>query len=378
MIIARIKIIFGLFCIWFSTNTSFKILHLGFHKGCIDDFEYVSQQLNLDVTSWFILSSHDSAKKFYGKDYDLNIYNIRHEDAQRIWECNKEYFDTFDAIITSDTVPLSRIFIQNDWQKPLIIWICNRFDRRAGYDKKKCIFPDEEFYDLMRLACTMPNVFIASYTPYEQEYAITKEVYFPSLVIRPIGLAKSQVDTAKKSFIPENIDKKNTLFLAPRFFLEAHVNFVTKNCHENNINIYYGKYNGPDDLTDFKGILHFPYQASVLSLFENMHRGLVYFIPSPAFIKQILDEHGDIIPHFWQNGPLGGERAPEFWHSEFYRPEHEPLFVYFDSWQDLKEKIETTNYDAKKAEIMAFGKWHAQTMIERWRSLFRSVINYKI
>lgn len=368
-----------LFILIFVTSITFtaplKLLHLGFHKGCINDFEYVAQELNLNVTSWFILENIESARKFYGKECDINIYNIRHEDAERIWETNKHYFNTFDAIITSDTVPLSRPFIQNGWKKPLIIWICNRFDLRAGYDKK-CIFPDPEFYDLMRSANNMPNVFIASYTPYEQEYAITKNVHFSDLVIRPIGLSSQKNNVPKESLIPAHIDKSKTLYLAPRFFHKSHLEFVTKQCNEQGITIYYGKYNGPDDLAGFKGIIHFPYQASVLSLFENMHRGMVYFIPSPSFTKKILAEHGDIIPHFWQPGPLGQERAPEFWHSEFYRPEHEPLFVYFDSWLDLKEKIKTTNYDALKTTIKTFAQWHRNTMIKRWKLLFEGVTKY--
>lgn len=356
-------------------HAQIKILHLSFHKGCIDDFEYVSKQLGLNLTSWFILDSYESGKKFYGKEYDLNIYNIRHEDAERIWNYNKAYFNTFDAIITSDTVPLCRIFLQNGWQKPLIIWICNRFDNRGGYDKN-CIFPDNEFYDLMRKACCLPNVFIASYTPYEQEYALTKGIVFPSLIIRPTGLSKAKADQSKESLIPEHINKPNTLYLAPRFYHQSHKEYVIKKCTFHGIKIYAGKYNGPDDLIGFKGVLHFPYQASTLAFFESLHRGLVYFVPSATFIKEILQKDGDVIPHFWHAEPLNAERGSEFWHSEFYRPEYEPLIVYFNSWQDLKEKIETTNYKAQQAEIRAFASWHAQTMIGRWSELFKKVTQF--
>jgi hypothetical protein len=349
-----------------------KLLHLGFHKGCIDDFTYVAQQLGIDLTSWFIIGSKESARRFYGKDFDLNIYNIRHEDADRIWHIHKDYFESFDAIMTSDTVPLARIFLQNGWSKPLIIWVCNRFDLRAGYDKQ-WVFPDTGYYNLMRTACSMPNVHIASYTPYEQEYAATKSVILPSLVIKPVGLTPTRIDPSKGSCIPATIHKSTTLFLAPRFFKQQHADFVIRNCLNHDIPVYYGKYNGPDDLIGFKGIIHFPYQASVLSLFENIHRGLTYFIPSETFVAQILKEQGDIIPHFWQSGLLGQEHAPEFWHSEFYRPEHKELFVYFDSWQDLKNKIETTNYAVRQTEIKAFGVRHAQAMLARWNELFKKV-----
>ena len=56
------------------------------------------------------------------------VYNIGHQRAETVWNRHKDYFDKFDVIVTSDTAPLSRIFLQNGWRKPLIIWVCNRFD----------------------------------------------------------------------------------------------------------------------------------------------------------------------------------------------------------------------------------------------------------
>ena len=34
------------------------------------------------------------------------LYNVGHERAQNIWNKHKDYFNQFDAIITSDTAPL--------------------------------------------------------------------------------------------------------------------------------------------------------------------------------------------------------------------------------------------------------------------------------
>ncbi len=33
---------------------AYKILHLSFHQGCIQDFEYVARELKLDLTSTLI------------------------------------------------------------------------------------------------------------------------------------------------------------------------------------------------------------------------------------------------------------------------------------------------------------------------------------
>lgn len=158
-----------------------NILHMSFHKGCINEFNAVGKALGLQVTSWFIQSD---LPRFDGSSTGGAIYNIGHERAEKVWNLHKDYFEQFDAVITSDTAPLSRIFLQNGWKKPLIIWVCNRFDY---YDAASldCHFPDQEYYDLFKQAATMPNVKIISYTPYEHIYAAQKGIDIGTLTIKP-------------------------------------------------------------------------------------------------------------------------------------------------------------------------------------------------
>ena len=128
-----------------------KVLHLNFHLGCSKDFEEVGKELGLDVTTWYVLAADLPREHFDGKTRGNAVYNISHERALNVWNKHKDYFETFDVIVTSDTAPLSRIFLQNGWKKPLLIWVCNRFDYYDGetYDGK---FPDQEYYNLIRKA----------------------------------------------------------------------------------------------------------------------------------------------------------------------------------------------------------------------------------
>ncbi len=349
----------------------FKILHLSFHQGCIEDFAAVAKEFHLDLTSWYITESHESIIQFYEKELDFDIYNIDHAYAERVWKKFRHYFNTFDAIITSDTAPLSRIFIQNDWQKPLIIWVCNRFDFNTLEGTQDSHFPDPEYYALMQKATIMPNVSIICYTPYEIAYAQSKNVPFPNSVIRPSGLSGYKRQKGAGNFIPAGVNKAVTLFLAPNFYEKSHLKYVTKKCREHGITIFYGQYNGPDELAGFKGIVHFPYQASLLSLFENMHRGQIYFVPSAKFIENMVRKDSEAFPHFWKPGqPYTILGSPVLEHCEFYRVEHKDLFVFFDSWQDLKEKIETTDYEQMRERVKQFAVKHTQTTLDQWRKLF--------
>ena len=124
-----------------------KVLHLSFHSGCISDFEFVANQIGINLTSLNVLAM--PRQDWDEKSPGASIYNIGHDRAKRIWDKKKEYFDQFDIILTSDIAPLSRIFLQNGWDKPLIVWICNRFDYYDGATND-CGFPDNEYYNLIK------------------------------------------------------------------------------------------------------------------------------------------------------------------------------------------------------------------------------------
>lgn len=329
-----------------------KVLHIALHQGCLNDFEEVAQQLSLDVTSWYI---HSNPAHFDEYAHGAAIYNIGHDRAKRVWEKHKDYFNQFDVVMTSDTAPLSRIFLQNEWKKPLIIWICNRFDY-CDYSSLDCQFPDQEYYNLIRNAVHQSNVKIVSYTPYEYHYAATKGINIGTRTIKPIGCLPKTTTKDFKSAISADINKQDTLFLYPR--LEPNqIKFVEQQCAQQGIVTYSGVYNGPQDLKNFKGVIYFPYQWSNLALFENIQNGLIHFIPSKRFIAE--NQHR--IRYCTLNN---------FDLCEWYCSEYQDLFVYFDSWQDLKEKMKTTDYDAMSNKIKSRAQQHRTTMLTRWQELF--------
>ena len=90
-----------------------KVLHLSFHKGCIEEIEHVFEHLSgYSLTNFYV---YDFPKgSFDGKSTDSSIYNIGHDRAENIWNIHKEYFKEFDIILTSDTTPLARIFCKTD------------------------------------------------------------------------------------------------------------------------------------------------------------------------------------------------------------------------------------------------------------------------
>ena len=225
-----------------------KVLHISFHKGCQNDIEYLSKKLNFNLT--FMEYDDNNLSK------GLDKYNVTHEKALASWNKHKDYYNSFDIIITSDTSPISRIFLQNNFQKKLIIWICNRFDYANQPEAEQVGFPDKEYYDLINDVKNRPNVSIIGYTPFENYYANhIRKLDIGNECIKPIGQI-GDIYSVYKSTIIEN--KKSTFIIGPYHNDNLMMDLKSK-VESLGIKVFNGRYNGPKDLAEFAGVIHIPY-----------------------------------------------------------------------------------------------------------------------
>ncbi len=325
--------------------------------------EEVAKALKMfDLTSWYVAGTHPRSN-FDGVSKRNEIWTITRDRAEKIWERHQSFFDQFDIIMTSDIAPLSRIFLQNNhWKKPLIIWVCNRFDYHdvQGNDGT---FPDRAYYDMFQEAEYNPMVRIVPYTNYEWLYAQRRGVIINHDTITPIGSLDDSSWFGSESRLPADLNCGQTLFIYPR--LQKHqMNYAQKICKQMDIPTYSGFYNGPGELKKFKAVLYFPYAWSNLAPFENLQRGIVHFVPSKLFIKKM---HAS-------RAPVKTLTLTEFEFCEWYRDVYKDVIVYFDSWDDLKEKFDTLDYEDMQKRVKAFGQQHRKSVLNQWRQLFGELI----
>lgn len=322
-----------------------KVLHLSFHLGCHNELLALSKELGFDIK--FLEFTDGTPSK----------YNVGHDRAEKYWNKHKEYFERFDIIITSDTAPISRVFLQNNWTKKLIIWINNRFDY---YDAASldCEFPDDEYYTLIKKALKKDNIKIFGYTPFENYYCKNiKNIDIGNLVIKPTGMLSNVYKNNKLSDI-DDIEK--LFFIGPYHNDNIMMNLAEK-VKSLDFKVYNGRFNGPYDLARFKGVIHIPYAWSNYSFFEALYLGIIYFIPSKKFLFQLKKDKD----FFW-SPPYKDENIEL---SEWYNPKHKNLLIYFNSWIDLKVKLYTTNYKKQKDIIKMFSYTHLNEMLELWRNV---------
>lgn len=326
-----------------------RILHLSFHTGCHNDITYLVSELNKDRVKKIKLSFMEFNDGTKGK------YNVGHERAKNFYDKHFGYFNTFDIIITSDTAPISRVFLQNNWDKKLIIWINNRFDY-CDEATNDCNFPDEEYYKLFREAVHKENVKIIGYTKFENFYCKNiRNVDIGNNVIKPIGCNSHIYENMNKTIVED----KNRKFFVGSYHNDNIMINLTEQLNKYEIPCYNGRFNGPKDLAEFRGVVHIPYAWSNYSLFEGIQNEIVYFIPSKSFFMELKKDKD----FFW-SPPYKDENLEL---SEWYNDENKDCLVYFNDWNDLKIKLYTTNIVKKKIYLKNFGDKHKEKMMNLWK-----------
>ena len=54
------------------------------------------------------------------------------------------------------------------------------------------------------------------------------------------------------------------------------------------------------------------------------------------------------------------------------------VFIYFDSWNDLKNKIKTLDFSKQKNILKEIGKKHEKDMLEKWKNVLNiNILDFK-
>jgi len=319
-----------------------RILHVTYHSGCVISVDYICNKLGYHLET---------------QRANWN-YNISQDLADNIWNQNRDYYNSFDCVITSDTAPLSRIFLREQFRGKLIIWVCNRFDYNDGATNS-VNFPDPGYYDIFKSALNRPNTFIRSYTKFEHEYAKKyRGIEWDPEVFRPVSIVEK---IAKSEFFPSG-QKKSDTFLITRYHNDNIYMDLKGVCDKLGIPTYRGEYNGPSDLIGIRGIIHIPYAWSNLAIFENWSIGNVYFIPSKKFLLDLSCQS-----NFFWSPPFDRGYIES---SEWYLPEHNDLFIYFNSFDHLVELTKNNELiEKKRNNIINFSKIHEGKCISQWKDI---------
>lgn len=299
-------------------------------------FEFMCKQLGLE------------GETFYKSEANFNAAK-----ANAIWAAHSEYFNSFDAVFVSHVATWSRVFLQNDWKKPIYVWLFFRFDHD--------IDDQEIYYELIKEAKSRPNVKFIAATEQDRLYTQSVLRNFPVEVVSPFACVNNDAKT-------KILCDEDTFFLPGRH----NETLVADKLDALGIPTYKQKWEtSTPDLRGIRGIIHMPYVYATASLYENLALENIYFLPSEDFLRTLINEHRGGSGYFWDSH---GEPTRDFKSTEWYREENKPLFVYYSSFKELKEISDSPNLKFwladKKRNLHMINQQRFEETHRKWMEVF--------
>ena len=334
-----------------------KFLHLTNHRGTIKSINSVFKYLNMEERL--------VTRNVY--DHYFIDSNMAHE----IFNNHKTLIKDYDYLIFTDTSMLARPFLQylEDHNCKIIMYITNRFDWGMFG------FRDEKYYKLYSDVSKTQRVFFCTDNEFDYWHASSNGI---KLINE--NAIKLTLPLCQNIILPSS-ENKDKLFIFDRG-----TNYSNLLSILNQQNIKYDifgerhkPYRDVDHICEYIGILHLPYQVNIQSLWENLAYNIIYFIPSKKFIKELIEK---VDWYYWEESKFSKDREEKSINlSEWYLPENECLFEYFDNWNDLKNKLDIIDEDYllyKKTIIKNFMENSNKQNIDKWRKIISYNLNLNI
>ena len=126
------------------------------------------------------------------------------------------------------------------------------------------------------------------------------------------------------------------------------------------------------ELYSSKAIIHLPYEISTMSIFEQYSANVPMLFPSKQFLKKLVHDGYHHMNSIY--GPYENQNI-EWWidRADFYDEENMPYIIYFNSEDDLNEKIKTVDFQQVSKMMESFNEIRERSAKEKWERLIQSI-----
>ncbi len=355
---------------------------LDFHGSVSADVKSIFEELGHEVVIWIVPTSGVSNSRWtlgYEHDpveivdYFSWLYSSDQKIYQQFYEKYKDFLDQFDGYIAAYNASFALFYEKTN--KPIIIINAVRYEIPFT-DKPEL----KSWLDNFLIEGVNRNkLFIVANNKGDQKYleyytGIKGEV-IPSLC----QYTNAHYSGKKKSFICQP-SVRNSQF----------ADYVQKKYIKMISNDLTRPYNW-QDLYDYKGIIHFPYQISTMSIFEEYSANVPLFFPSKTFLAQLRKKSQEILNevsyfHLFHFIPppttlgdpnnLSDPNVIKFWidHADFYDKENMPYIQYFHSFEHLEQLLKTVDVEMISRKMKKYNQKRKALVLKKWKFLLKKVI----
>jgi len=269
----------------FDNVTDATMLHISRHAGCIRDL----------YTICSLIGVRSEVMHFRGP------YVLSKDYANEDWRQNKDYYNKFDYILTTDTTILSRIFLQNlaELKGHLVIYISNRFDNSNEIDT--------DWIELFKNVANVrrDKVTIVPFCDFEKVHALSRGIDLSSWpTILPLGdwtPASNEglkLDWEEEMYGPvgdrwagrevtKSLEMLDTYYI--NHYQNEQDNGIAKKCKDHGLKCFLGY---AASVAAFKAMVVLPSQTCNIAPYDAMQRGFVAFVPTPKLLREAASKRG--------------------------------------------------------------------------------------
>lgn len=301
-----------------------KLFCMDVHISIIADFKTIFP--DVEVVDWCLSGHHHIMERDQDCPDVINPITWRHIDQSMIADFQKRY-DSFLAGFDGFIVGYASAFamLYEKYNKPVLMMNAVRYDMPFCWNKNHSM--RSRYHACLQRLHERNQLLVVSNNRADQAYTFMgcgiQPEYIPSLCL----YTRMQYAPSKDTFFCYTWHSTEPLPDHP---------LITKRS-----GFFFWK-----ELTEYKGIILFPYEVSLMSMFEHFSAGLPMFLPSKEFMRR---SH-----QLTSNSAYWNEDMPEelkscdadFWieNSDMYTAFASPNTFYFDSVPHLFDLLREFRY----------------------------------
>lgn len=349
-----------------------RFFNLDCHISVIADIKQIFENLGHEVVSWS-LSGHNW---IFGKQPDKvdiinqsSWWNLDPKMCDDFYERYKNELSTFDGFICTYPPVFSMLYEKFD--KPIILQIPIRYEVPFHNNSQMWL----KFNEYLRQGIDSGKIIPVANSEYDKKY-------FEFFVNRECNLIPSICEYTDMKWLPK-VDK----FL---YYSRLPINLPSNLIDKSKL----GKYRW-QDLGIFKGVVMIPYNCSTMSIFEYYTANIPIFCPSYDFMIELYRHYQNYVlselswNRYFKIKPesvidCDREKDPNRYDnidimkewikfSDFYNQDWMKHIVYFDSFDDLQVKLNTTDLENTHLQMKNFNTIRREMIYDKWVKLLSCI-----
>ena len=357
-----------------------KFFNIDLHISVIADIKKIFTDLGHEVDDW---SLSDHAWVFGRQRKHIDVIN--HSNWTSIDEnmCNAFYdryckeLQKYDAFIVTHTPCLSMLY--KKFNKPIIVVCSTRYEQPFSSDMVKW----KKFNNYLIDGVDRGQIILLANNKYDKKYT---ELFLN----REVGLIPSICDYTGSKYTD-----KNNKFLYSSKFKSQEIIKTNESLADKNEELGLGY--SWKEFFSYSGVVHIPYNASTMSIFEQYTANMPLFFPTLEFLSFLrekhyntgvmselswnqvfsLSSHSVIGPMFDDpNNYLDNEQMSEWTKlSDFYDTKNMPHIQYFKSFEHLNYLLKTCDLKEISKNMQKHNIIRKMEIYKKWQQIIQKISN---